>query len=648
MYFVSPSGNGYKVVYRFSEKITDNQHYKENYIHYAEQFENDYNVDADGSTKDASHACFFSHDPNLYLNENAEMLEVLDISETTKKSKKKKIKKVKSKENSVKVNDSEPITKNDKIHLATAVKPKEEGNRHWSLITAVGHFISLGMNDKTIISLALALNNQNTPPKPKEEITKIVKKLIEKSEHLEGDFWTINRANIKIHTTKFIDFLSTKGFAKVYYDKSYIYVRVESNIADEIIITNIKDYVNEYIISLNGDMTNYKEQIREIILDKVNKYFSDSLLATMKPETLNMNNGNRDTRYIYFKNGYVVGKKNEELQLNSYQKLDKPIWESSIIEREFNHNPIKYNQSEYESFLWNVARKDENRFLAICSAIGYLLHGYKDKSTARAIITVDEKVSENPDGGSGKSLFGNAISQIKKSVRIDSKNFEFKPSFTFQQVDISSEIVEFNDAEKNFKFEKLFSVITDDMNIEYKGKTPIRIPFEESPKILISTNYTIAGLGGSYDRRMFELEFSDHYNASHTPIDEFGHNFFEDWEDEEWNNFDNFMLECLMLYLDEGLIAYKKVNLDRRKLLDRTNPDFIDFMETSFNYGAEYDRKTLFVRFKESIGYDNDFMNECPVKINTFTKWIKYYAEHTGKIYKERPSNGLTYIKILN
>ncbi|MCB0410242.1 MAG: PriCT-2 domain-containing protein, partial [Flavobacteriales bacterium] len=81
IYFLSPSGNGYKVVYRFSEPITNSKKFSENYKYYAEQLSVDYGVETD-KTSDSARACFFSHDPNLYLNENAELLEVKEFIET--------------------------------------------------------------------------------------------------------------------------------------------------------------------------------------------------------------------------------------------------------------------------------------------------------------------------------------------------------------------------------------------------------------------------------------------------------------------------------------------------------------------------------------------------------------------------------------
>ena len=78
IYFLSPSGNGYKVVYRFSEPITDSKKFSENYKYYAQQLSEDYGVEAD-KTSDVARACFYSHDPDLYLNEDAECLEVKEF-----------------------------------------------------------------------------------------------------------------------------------------------------------------------------------------------------------------------------------------------------------------------------------------------------------------------------------------------------------------------------------------------------------------------------------------------------------------------------------------------------------------------------------------------------------------------------------------
>mgnify|MGYP003112162545 FL=1 len=60
------------------------------------------------------------------------------------------------------------------------------------------------------------------------------------------------------------------------------------------------------------------------------------------------------------------------------------------------------------------------------STIGYLLHGWKNLSYCPATILNDEVISDNPEGGTGKGLFMNGISHMKKLVVIDGKSFNFE------------------------------------------------------------------------------------------------------------------------------------------------------------------------------------------------------------------------------
>jgi len=81
-YFTSPSNHGLKVALRFDKEIKDYELYTENYKLYAEWFGNEFDVKTD-STIDASRACYFSYDPELYLNERAERLEVKEFTTPT-------------------------------------------------------------------------------------------------------------------------------------------------------------------------------------------------------------------------------------------------------------------------------------------------------------------------------------------------------------------------------------------------------------------------------------------------------------------------------------------------------------------------------------------------------------------------------------
>ena len=73
-FFVSPRGNGLKVIYRLDMPITDPDYFSRLYKHYAKEFKIDLGSDPD-TTSDASRSCFFSFDPDIYINEEAVPLE---------------------------------------------------------------------------------------------------------------------------------------------------------------------------------------------------------------------------------------------------------------------------------------------------------------------------------------------------------------------------------------------------------------------------------------------------------------------------------------------------------------------------------------------------------------------------------------------
>ncbi len=68
--FVSPSGNGLKIFVKVS---TDKEQHKETFLELQRYFEELLQVEIDKSGKDITRLCFFSYDPELYLNEHSEI-----------------------------------------------------------------------------------------------------------------------------------------------------------------------------------------------------------------------------------------------------------------------------------------------------------------------------------------------------------------------------------------------------------------------------------------------------------------------------------------------------------------------------------------------------------------------------------------------
>ena len=162
-------------------------------------------------------------------------------------------------------------------------------------------------------------------------------------------------------------------------------------------------------------------------------------------------------------------------------------------------------------------------------------------------------------------------------VTIDGKGFSFQKSFPYQRVQVDTQVLVFDDVSKHFDFERLFSVITEGITLEKKNKDEIHIPFERSPKIVITTNYAIKGAGNSFERRKWDLELKQYYNKSFTPETEFGHMLFSGWDEYEWNKFDNYMISNLQSYLNKGLVRSEFKNLKTRKFIAGQQMNFETF-----------------------------------------------------------------------
>lgn len=78
MAFVSPGGDGLKVLFRLSEPCYDAHLYSIFYKLFARRFAMDCNIEQvlDPRTSDVARACFLSHDPELYYNPEAEPIDM--------------------------------------------------------------------------------------------------------------------------------------------------------------------------------------------------------------------------------------------------------------------------------------------------------------------------------------------------------------------------------------------------------------------------------------------------------------------------------------------------------------------------------------------------------------------------------------------
>lgn len=437
-------------------------------------------------------------------------------------------------------------------------------------------------------------------------------------------FWFITKNNkIGIDNFKYKTWLEQNGYYKYYPEgsESFILIRIENNIIDTVNEVKIKDFVLSFLLK-------QKEYDVYQYMTNLPKYFKEDFLNTIDIIDIRFKEDTKDNAYLYFKSN-VVEVSLTGIKIIDYIDLDGFVWKKQIIDREYNE--CFFEDCVYNKFISLVADCEQVRYDTIISVIGYLLHSHKTSANNKAIIINDETISDNPNGGSGKGLFCNALKFVKKVDTIDGKQFDFNKNFAYQTLNADTQVLVFDDVEKSFNFESLFSIITEGITIEKKNKDAIKIPVSRSPKIVITTNYTIGGVGGSFDRRKFEIEFSSYFNANHTPEQEFGGLLFDGWDDKEWNMFYSFMISCLRYYMENGLVRYEHKNLELRKLYKETATEFIEFMDDAMLIPGERINKTdLFNRFITEYKDFNKWLKQKRFKIwiDTYANYKNYNTEH--------------------
>lgn len=659
--FISPSGDGLKVLVKIP--AVEQEH--ELYFNALHKFFNSPYLDQSG--KDVARLCFESYDPDIFINPDS-----LIWTEKEEKD----IENIGVEKHTISIpltSDHEIITRLQKWFDKKYGANK--GSRNSNLFRFAmalhdfgiaqsiteNHLLQYAQSDfnekeiNNIINSAYKRNPENFGSKAFEDTnlkTDIEKKIragqklskIKKEFNLKNvdeviesikedlevnEFWYYDENNkIKLSPHKYKFWLEQNNFLKYFPTDSqtFTFIKKEQNLIEETNEKRIKDYVLDYL--LNQNEIGYKPYD---FMAGNPSYFNINYLSMLKSEEVKLKEDTKDKCYLYYKNCAVEISENGIKEID-YLDLDGYVWKNQIIDRDF--KSYDHHKSEFRTFIWYIAGQDVSKYNSFKSIIGYLLHSYKTSSKNKAIILNDETISDNPNGGSGKGLLWNALSKMKKVSMIDGKTFEFSKSFPYQTVSTDCQILVFDDVKKNFSFESLFSVITEGITLEYKGQDAIKIPVEKSPKILITTNYTIGGVGGSFDRRKIEVELSDFFNSKNTPEDVFGHMLFDDWDDDEWKRFDNFMINCLQGYLKHGLISHDFNNLETRKFIKITNMEFYEWSKDgNIRHNARLYKGQLY----------NDFISEYPdygngkykLSQKRFRSYLEEYANYYNLKYFE-------------
>ncbi|MCB9033517.1 MAG: hypothetical protein H6553_06755 [Chitinophagales bacterium] len=645
--FISPSGNGLKIL--IPTETTADEH-EAIFPMLQFWFKDLYDVEIDIACKDVSRLCFLSDDDTIYINPNAIPINKSWITTQEMPT---------QTANEVQDIDSRL---NEVRNFTDKKKQYYDGNRNEYI-----HLFANNCNRKGITQdecLYYCFNNFNDSPQT--EITRTVKSAYKhteehakyenkkssknkKGKHKDNDldvgtgdkFWKQSTRTNKSTGETYnqytfvyryaIAFLTKRGFYKFKVGDKYELIHVQDNVIEMISETYIKEYLLEF---LKTDINDEKIQVYEMYMRGARTYISNTLFLSLHYFNPTLRRDTRNTAFVYFKDNYLEVSKNG-VEVKKYSEMKGYIWKKQIID--FNLNYTEDFDCDFTRFLEyaitginryatgeDYIETETKKVLSISTTIGYLLHRYKNPALTKAIVAVDKTIRKNsyePNGRSGKSLLSKALGKMLNSVIIDGKNFKFDYEFSFQQCNVDTEVVNFNDVLKNFDFERLFGMITEEFTFAKKGRDSVTLPFADSPKFYISTNFSLRGDGDSVIGRQQIVEFTNYFNNSHTPHKEFGRMFFDDWDTEEWNKFYSYMVNCLHSYLKLGLIAFPVENYATNKFIDSYGSDVLEWLQDYILVDNEYNKKEIF----QKMGLE--FKNVERWKPNTFKKCIDSFCQ---------------------
>ncbi|NDD54425.1 hypothetical protein EBZ39_11215, partial [bacterium] len=269
----------------------------------------------------------------------------------------------------------------------------------------------------------------------------------------------------------------------------------------------------------------------------------------------------RHASYIYFSNG-ALRITRDNVELNKYTDLPGCVFSRNI--KSFEYRQFE-GQGDFGRFLKNVAHDDDHlRYMMSC--LGYMLHDYKLRNFAKALMMIEDvEDQDEARGRSGKGLIAQFYESVRTCVQQDGRNYKSDSQFKMQQVVPGVQGFHLNDPAPTILMNQFYNYITDDWLVEAKGKKSYTIPFRMSPKIMITTNY-LPNLESDSDKdRFIIMSIKKHYGSTHSLRDDFpGTIFFSDeWTNDQWMEAMNVAIMCIQLYLKHGVISYTNTQMDR-------------------------------------------------------------------------------------
>jgi hypothetical protein len=519
---------------------------------------------------------------------------------------------------------------------------------------------------------------------------------------LPMQFWTEwfsnKKTNYNLSNTRLYHFLANMGFGR-YEDENlkegFLFVRKEGSIVKVLRPYEIENYVHAFLEErqMHPDLRDYVYTSPKL---------SERSLSKLPGLKVDFSAADKNTQYLFFTKKVVKITGSEIIEYKQGE-VEKYVWEDKIIdfnfkkqdpqfiistdtegnkdiqilkkdnpyfnflinasrvhwrkelEEAFENRPEKEAEAYFKANQFNIAgpnlSEDEiyEQKLHIINkiyCIGYLLHSYKDESKPWCVFAMDNKISETGEshGGSGKSIGLGSLNHIRKRrfyIKGRDANVT-KNDFIYHGVSEDTDFILIDDANQYLDFAFFYSEITGSLKVNPKNAQPYEIPFEKSPKFLITSNFTLRDDGPSTSRRLLFTSFSDYYHENNN--DEYkesrniasdfeNRNLFTGFTEAEWNDYYNFCAQCIQFFLSHPKkISPPMDNVTKRSLRAEMGDAFEGWAEGFFSttdqtMDGEGSPKYLDNYFSKEMAFD-DFM-----KATKLGKWSSQKFKKAMKAY---------------
>lgn len=329
-----------------------------------------------------------------------------------------------------------------------------------------------------------------------------------------------------------------------------------------------------------------------------------------------------------------------EIKKTGIEETDTAYFEAN----HFNIAGSRLNDEEIDEQKQNLISK--------IFAIGYMLHRYKSLSKAWAVWVMEDKVSEDGQslGGTGKSFMIKFLKNFRQTVTFGGRNKKLTDNqHIFERITRDTDLMFIDDADQYLDFNFFYGPITGDMEKNEKHIKSSELTYEESPKMVITSNFAPRSNDGSTARRMLYVVFSDWYHEqteetdyleTRSIRDDFGYDICKSGYSEDfWNEDINFLIDCLQFYLS---VSGENIKLQppMKKVHERMNiatmgNQFRDWAEVYFSPDSmNVDRQLVRSRVMKDFETDTNLQKWTTKQ---FTKAINAFAKNAPWVYELNP-----------